>query len=45
MLWSTVKDVNESPVFDEDALEASLTLYIDENRTSATDPLLALRQG
>ena len=27
----TIKDVNESPEFDEDALEDQLTLYVDEN--------------
>ncbi|MCY4528762.1 MAG: cadherin domain-containing protein, partial [Chloroflexi bacterium] len=33
----TVKDVNESPVFDEEALKGSLTIYIDENVTGAAD--------
>ena len=41
----TVKDVNESPEFDEDDLKAQLTVYIDENRTANTTPTLVLRTG
>ena len=41
----TVKDVNESPEFDEEELKPQLTLYIDENRTANTTPTLVLRPG